>query len=581
MPRRRGWGGFLEDLAGFDAEYFESRPRRPTRWILSSDCCWRWLEKLSRMLVFRPMRWRKRAPASSWGVFARLLDSGFGRFGRGGRVVGNRRRAEYHRQPRLVFLRLPRSVGDRGHGLLVVVGGGASGASESAVGESDVALAAGVNIVLSPAPTRGFDVAGMLSPSAAAAPSMRPPTGSCVPRVPRCCCSNGSAAHCATVTKCWPWCGFSGQSGRPVQWADGPEPGGPDGCAAERRTPMPESTSVTWTMSRRTARGTSLGDPIEARALGTVLGRGRPAQEPLLIGSVKSNLGHLESAAGIAGLAKAVLALDRGTIPATVGYETPNPHIPFAKLRLKVVDKHTEWPDQGRPRRVGVSAFGFGGTNAHLVLEQAPAPAVVEPGTPRPSARWWSPEVPGRIAATAEMLADWWQGPGAEVGLEQVAHTLNHHRGREGLFATVCARDRDQAVTGLAALRRGGRLPEWSVRIRGRAGLARCSSTRARARNGPEWAGACWSTSRRLPQRWPSWNPVRRTRRLFAAPGACRGRSGARRRPCSARRDGDPVGPHRIMAVPWGVSGCGDRPVDGEVSAAVVSGALTTADGLG
>ena len=94
------------------------------------------------------------------------------------------------------------------------------------------------------------------------------------------------------------------------------------------------------------ATGTLLGDPIEARALGTVLGRARPPSAPLLIGSVKSNLGNLE-AAGIAGFIKAVLAVQRGRIPANLNFHTPNPHIPFEDLRLKVVDKPTDWPLDG------------------------------------------------------------------------------------------------------------------------------------------------------------------------------------------------------------------------------------------
>ena len=90
--------------------------------------------------------------------------------------------------------------------------------------------------------------------------------------------------------------------------------------------------------------GTLLGDPIEARALGTVLGRGRPEQSPLLIGAVKSNLGHLEAAAGIAGFIKAVLAVQRASIPPNLHFQTPNPHIPFDQMRLKVVAEHQEWP---------------------------------------------------------------------------------------------------------------------------------------------------------------------------------------------------------------------------------------------
>src|SRR4029077_5962343 len=97
--------------------------------------------------------------------------------------------------------------------------------------------------------------------------------------------------------------------------------------------------------------GTLLGDPSEARALGMVLGRGRPEDSPLLIGAVKTNLGHTEAAAGVAGFIKAVLAVQRGRIPANLGFQTPNPHIPFENLRLKVVAEPTDWLSTGRPRR--------------------------------------------------------------------------------------------------------------------------------------------------------------------------------------------------------------------------------------
>ena len=215
--------------------------------------------------------------------------------------------------------------------------------------------------------------------------------------------------------------------------------------------------------------GTLLGDPIEARALGAVLGRARPAAAPLLIGAVKSNLGHLEAAAGVVGFIKAVLAVHHGHIPATRGFGTPNPHIPFNDLRLKVVAEPTDWPVTSYPRRAGVSSFGFGGTNAHVVLEQAPDP------TPAPAAPAVEPSevvagsgvvtlvVSGksaqRVASGAAVLAEWMIGEGASVGLAEVAHTLNHHRSRFAKFATVCARDRAGAITGLQAVAAGGVAP--------------------------------------------------------------------------------------------------------------------------
>ncbi|NYI04012.1 beta-ketoacyl synthase N-terminal-like domain-containing protein [Allostreptomyces psammosilenae] len=116
--------------------------------------------------------------------------------------------------------------------------------------------------------------------------------------------------------------------------------------------------------------GTPLGDPVEVRALGRVLGEGRPAHRPVALGSVKTNIGHLEAAAGIAGFIKAVLAVYHAQIPPHLNLTTPNPHVAWDELPVTVPTELTDWTD---PRRVaGVSAFGFGGTNAHMVIESPP-----------------------------------------------------------------------------------------------------------------------------------------------------------------------------------------------------------------
>ncbi|MEV5107868.1 SDR family NAD(P)-dependent oxidoreductase, partial [Streptomyces massasporeus] len=115
--------------------------------------------------------------------------------------------------------------------------------------------------------------------------------------------------------------------------------------------------------------GTLLGDPVEAQALGTVFAEGRT--EPLRLGSAKTNFGHLEPAAGVVGLLKTALALHHGELPASLHFDEPNPHIDFERNRLSVVAEHQPWP--AAPRRyAGVSGFGFGGTNAHVALEEAP-----------------------------------------------------------------------------------------------------------------------------------------------------------------------------------------------------------------
>ena len=129
--------------------------------------------------------------------------------------------------------------------------------------------------------------------------------------------------------------------------------------------------------------GTVLGDPIEVQALGAVLREGRAADAPLMIGSAKTNIGHLQAAAGMAGLIKVVLALQHQEVPPHLNLERPNPYIPWADLPVIVPTRRTPWPSvAGRRRLAGVSSFGFSGTNAHVILEEAPV-LPVPPGTDR------------------------------------------------------------------------------------------------------------------------------------------------------------------------------------------------------
>ncbi|OBB65122.1 polyketide synthase Pks13 [Mycobacterium sp. 852014-50255_SCH5639931] len=139
--------------------------------------------------------------------------------------------------------------------------------------------------------------------------------------------------------------------------------------------------------------GTVLGDPIEAEALGRVVGRGRPADRPALLGAVKTNVGHLESAAGAASMAKVVLALQHDKLPPSINFAGPSPYIDFDAMHLKVIDQATDWPRYGGYALAGVSSFGFGGANAHLVVREVLPRDVIE--------REPEPE-PQAVAETAE-----------------------------------------------------------------------------------------------------------------------------------------------------------------------------------
>lgn len=205
--------------------------------------------------------------------------------------------------------------------------------------------------------------------------------------------------------------------------------------------------------------GTRAGDPVEVGALGAVLGKGRPTERPLLVGSVKSNIGHTEACAGLAGVIKAVLALEEGEIPPSLGSRPSNPEIDFEGLRVEVVDRLRPWPE-GAPRWAGVNSFGITGTNAHVVLEGVARREARggEPEVAAPLGAWpvaISGAVPEARAAAAErLLAHLESHP--TLSLADLSWTTtvgrDHHRER----SVVLARDRTSLVEALEALRDGG-----------------------------------------------------------------------------------------------------------------------------
>ncbi|MES4907285.1 MULTISPECIES: SDR family NAD(P)-dependent oxidoreductase [unclassified Streptomyces] len=205
--------------------------------------------------------------------------------------------------------------------------------------------------------------------------------------------------------------------------------------------------------------GTRVGDPIEAAALGSVFGQGRDAAEPLLVGSVKTNIGHLDGASGVIGLIKVALSLRHAAIPASLNFTEPHPSIPMDRWKIRVNDTTGQWPDG--PRLAGVSSFGIGGTNCHVVVADRPTAAApreaLAAGSPAPEREPVPVPVPvhGRseaaLRAQAERLHAWVVAhpdlSPADVGFSAVTtRSVLEHRG------VVIAADRAELLEGLAAL---------------------------------------------------------------------------------------------------------------------------------
>ncbi|MCM3808632.1 SDR family NAD(P)-dependent oxidoreductase [Streptomyces sp. DR7-3] len=204
--------------------------------------------------------------------------------------------------------------------------------------------------------------------------------------------------------------------------------------------------------------GTALGDPIEAQALLDTYGQDRPEGRPLWLGSLKSNIGHAQAAAGVAGVIKMVLALRCGVLPKTLHVDEPSPQVDWSAGAVELLTEERVWPEVGRPRRAGVSGFGVSGTNAHVILEQAPEPS----GDAEPVVEARDGVVPlvvsGRggagLRGQAEKLLEYVQAR-PELSVGELGAGLAAGRAALSDRAVVVAGDRGEALAGLGAVAEG------------------------------------------------------------------------------------------------------------------------------
>jgi acyl transferase domain-containing protein len=215
--------------------------------------------------------------------------------------------------------------------------------------------------------------------------------------------------------------------------------------------------------------GTVLGDPIEANALLATYGQDRAAGRPLWLGSMKSNIGHAQAAAGVAGVIKAVMAMRHGFLPKTLHVDAPSRHVDWSSGAVELLVEGREWTRTDGPRRAAVSSFGYSGTNAHVVLEEEPSPAQAAETGPGPAVAGglvpWT--VSGRsTAALARQAGKLRDFVGADPGVDiaDVGWSLLSSRSRFDHRAVVLGRDRDELLNGLASLHDG---EEWAGMVHG------------------------------------------------------------------------------------------------------------------
>ncbi|HZN84003.1 MAG TPA: type I polyketide synthase, partial [Mycobacterium sp.] len=208
--------------------------------------------------------------------------------------------------------------------------------------------------------------------------------------------------------------------------------------------------------------GTRVGDPIEAKALQETYGEAHSSARPLLVGSVKSNIGHTQWAAGVAGMIKVIQSIRHGVVPATLNLDSPTPQVDWSSGTIKLVGTACPWPDQaGRPRRAGVSSFGISGTNAHVIIEEAPAKRPTVESAPHPPAAMpWvlSAKSVQAVADQAARLRQFVEQR-SDLDLHDLAYSLAATRTLFDYRAVAVGTDRDELLSGLAAIATGTPAP--------------------------------------------------------------------------------------------------------------------------
>jgi phthiocerol/phenolphthiocerol synthesis type-I polyketide synthase D len=578
------WGGFLADVAGFDADFFGISPREaeamdPQQRVLLEVA----FEALEHSGIV-PDRLGGTRTAVMAGVYyteyqsASVADpDGIDAYC----ATGNAHS--------ITVGRIAYSLGLRGPAVAVDTACSSSlvavhlACQSLRLRESDLALAGGVNLILRPETQLALSKWGMLSPRGrchafdAGADGFVRGEGAGMVVLKRLTDAVRDGDRVLAVVR-----GSAVNSDGRSNGLTAPNaPAQRDVITRALRSADVAASSVNFVETHGT--GTALGDPIEFDALAAVYGRG---DGQCALGAVKTNFGHLEAAAGIAGFIKAVLSVQRGHISPNLHFQQWNPAIDPAGTRLFVPTETAPWPDTDGPRRAAVSSFGIGGTNAHVVIEQGPEPGQVAqetgpPDKPAVSTLVVSGKSAARVASAAGMLADWMDAEGAAVGLADVAHTLNHHRARYGRGATVCARDRGQAVAGLRALAAGVPAPGVVLPHERRPGSG---TVFVYSGQGSQWAG--------MGRALLADEPAFATAVADLEPTFIEQTGFSLQQMLSAGEA--PVGIDRIQPVLvgmqlaltalWGSYGVEPDAVIGhsmgEVTAAVVAGALTTAQGL-